>query len=129
MLLVNAILPFISVDVWHRHLPNQHSCFDHWLLLALLLATAWQTQTYNYWQRQGMTKQDIHLYNIKSTLLLKIKCSGTTIYMKTHCLQTNETQHYCRKENAWEVGLGRKRVELIKSLITWDRKDVLEAHL
>ncbi len=31
---------------------------------------------------------------LKSTLLLKIKCFGTTIYMKTQCLQTNETQHY-----------------------------------
>jgi hypothetical protein len=39
-LLVNAILPFISVDVWYRRLPNQYSCFDRWLLLASLLATA-----------------------------------------------------------------------------------------
>jgi len=34
----------------------------------------------------------------KSTLLLKIKWFDTTIYMKTQCLQTNETQHYSRKE-------------------------------
>jgi len=31
---------------------------------------------------------------LKSTLLMKNKCFGTTIYMKTQCLQTNETQHY-----------------------------------
>jgi len=35
-LLVNAILPFISVDVKHRRLPNQYSCFHCWSLLALL---------------------------------------------------------------------------------------------
>ena len=66
---------------------------------------------------------------LKSTLLLKIKCFVTTIYMKIQCLQTNETQHYCRKENAWEVGRRRERVALIKSLIMRDRKDVLEARL
>ncbi len=44
------------------------------------------------------------------------------LYKSTQCLQTNETQHYCRMENAWEVGRGRERVELIKSLITRDRK-------
>ncbi len=49
--------------------------------------------------------------------------------MKTQCLQTNETQHYCRKENASEAGWGRERVALIKSLITQDRKDALEARL
>jgi len=39
---------------------------------------------------------------LKSTLLLKIKCFDTTIYMKTQCLQTNEAQHYCRKERCFE---------------------------
>jgi len=38
---------------------------------------------------------------LKSTILLKNKCFDTLIYMKTHCLQTNKTQHYCGKENAW----------------------------
>ncbi len=66
---------------------------------------------------------------LKSTLLLKIKCFDTTIYMKTQCLQTNVPQHYCRKENAWEEGRGREMVVLIKSLITRHRKDVLEASL
>ncbi len=66
---------------------------------------------------------------LKSTLLLKIKCLDTTIYMKTQCIQTNETQHYCRKENAWEAERGRERVALIKSLIAQDRKDVFEACL
>jgi len=33
---------------------------------------------------------------LKSTLLLKRKCFDTTIYMKTQCLQTNETQYFCR---------------------------------
>jgi len=36
--------------------------------------------------------------------------------MKMECLQTNETQQYWEKENAWEVGGERERV-LIKSLI------------
>ena len=52
-----------------------------------------------------------------------------TIYMKTQCLQTNETKYICGKENAWKAGLGRKRVALIKSLIIQDRKDALEACL
>jgi len=54
---------------------------------------------------------------LKSTLLLKIKCFDTTIYMKTQCLKTNEIQNYSRKENAWEAGQGREMVALIKSLI------------
>jgi len=49
--------------------------------------------------------------------------------MKTQCLQTNETQHYCRKGKTLEAGRGRERVALIKSLITRDRKDVLVARL
>ena len=64
---------------------------------------------------------------LKSTLLMKNKCFDKAIYMKTQCLHTNETQHYCRKENAWEPRRGRERVALIKSLITQDRKDMLEA--
>ncbi len=66
---------------------------------------------------------------LKSTLLLKNKCFGIDIYMKTQCLQTNETQHYCRKKNTWEARRGRERVALIKCLITRDRKDTLEARL
>jgi len=54
---------------------------------------------------------------LKSTLLLKNKCFGTTIYMKTQFLQTNETQHYgkgkCLRSKRWS----RERVALIKSLI------------
>jgi len=49
--------------------------------------------------------------------------------MKTQCLQTNEIQHYCRKENAREAGQGRERVVLIKSLVMRDRKYTLEARL
>ncbi len=49
--------------------------------------------------------------------------------MKTQCLQTNEMQHYFRKENASVAGWGREKVALIKSLITWDRKEALEAWL
>jgi len=66
---------------------------------------------------------------LNSTLLLKTKCFGTTIYMKTQCLQKSETQHCCRKENTWEAGRGRERVALIKSLIMRERKDVLEEPL
>jgi len=58
-----------------------------------------------------------------------IKCFDTIIYMKTQWLQTNKMQHYCRKENAWEAERERERVALIKSLITWDWKDALEARL
>ncbi len=49
--------------------------------------------------------------------------------MKTQRLQTNETQHYCRNENASKTGWGREREALIKSLITRDRKEALEVQL
>jgi hypothetical protein len=39
------------------------------------------------------------------------------IYMKTQCLQTNETHHCLGKESALGVGGGVERVALIKSLI------------
>ncbi len=54
---------------------------------------------------------------LKSTLSLKNKCFGTTIYMKTQCLQTNETQHCLGKESALGAGGGVEREALIKSLI------------
>jgi len=41
---------------------------------------------------------------LKSTLSLKIKCFYIHIYMKMDCLQTNMTEHYLGKENAWEAG-------------------------
>jgi len=50
--------------------------------------------------------------------------------MKTQCLQTNEMQHYCRKERLLEKqGEKVKGVALIKSLITQNRKNALEARL
>jgi len=54
---------------------------------------------------------------LQSTLLLKIKCLDTHIYLKTECLQTNKTQHLLGKENTWGVGSKEKSVALIKSLI------------
>ena len=45
------------------------------------------------------------------------KCNCTTTYMKTQCLQTNETQHCLEKESALEARGGVERVALIKSLI------------
>ncbi len=54
---------------------------------------------------------------LKRTLLLKNKCFETHIYMKTQCLQTNETQHCLGKESAWGVEGGVERVAQIKSLI------------
>ncbi len=47
---------------------------------------------------------------LKSTLLLKIKCFYTHIYMKTDCLQTNKTHHYLGNENTGEAGGGGERV-------------------
>ena len=44
--------------------------------------------------------------------------------MKTQCSQTNETQHYLKKENA--LG-GVERVALIKSLIKRGRENALRA--
>ncbi len=41
---------------------------------------------------------------LKSTLLLKIKCFDTPIYMKTQCLQAYETQHYLGEEKLEELG-------------------------
>jgi hypothetical protein len=54
---------------------------------------------------------------LKSTLLLKNKCNCTAIYMKTQCLQTNETQHCLGKENALGAIGGEESVAIIKSLI------------
>ncbi len=59
---------------------------------------------------------------LKSTLLLKNKCNCTAIYMKTQCLQTNETQHCLGKESALGAGGGVKREALIKSLICARKK-------
>jgi len=42
----------------------------------------------------------------KSTLLLKNKCFGTAVYMKTQCLQTNEMHHWLGKESALGAGGG-----------------------
>ncbi len=46
---------------------------------------------------------------LKSTLLLKIKCFDTTIYMKTQCLQTNEMQHYSRNVRCLRSGVGKRK--------------------
>jgi len=54
---------------------------------------------------------------LKSTLLMKIKCFYTHIYMKTDCLQINKMQHSLGKENAWEADGVGERLALIKSLI------------
>jgi len=39
-MLVNAILPFISVDVWYRHLPNNPAVLTVGTKLALFFTTA-----------------------------------------------------------------------------------------
>ena len=44
----------------------------------------------------------------------------TAIYMKTYCLQTNETLHCLGKESALGAIAGGERVVLIKSLISED---------
>ena len=44
----------------------------------------------------------------------------TAIYMKTQCLQTNETQHCLGKESALGAIAGGERFVLIKSLISED---------
>ncbi len=62
----------------------------------------------------GMTKL---LLWLKSTLLMMNKCFGTTIYMKTQCLKTNETQHCLGKESALGAEGGIEIVALIKTLI------------
>ncbi len=41
---------------------------------------------------------------LKSTLLLKIKCLDTHIYMKTQCLQTAWDVALFGKGNAWVAG-------------------------
>jgi len=40
---------------------------------------------------------------------MKIKCFDPHICMKTQWLQTNKTQQYLGKENAWETGGVRDR--------------------
>ncbi len=39
MLLVNARLPFISVDVWYRRMPNNTDVLTVGIKIALLVAT------------------------------------------------------------------------------------------
>jgi hypothetical protein len=39
------------------------------------------------------------LTQTKLTLLLKIESNHTAVYIKTQCLQTNETQHCLGKES------------------------------
>ena len=48
------------------------------------------------------------LSRTKSTLLLKNRMHCTAIYMKTQCLQTNETQHCLGKESALGAIVGGK---------------------
>jgi len=87
--------------------------WDHNLFLTFLFHKFWPK---NF--QQSLFLRIITLLTwLKSTLLLKKKCFDTQIYMKAQCLQANETQHYCGKENAWGAGWVRKRVALIKSLI------------
>ncbi len=64
---------------------------------------------------------------LKSTLLLKIKCFDThiylktqclqtnltRIYLKTQCLQTNKTHYFLEKKNALGVGGVRDRIGII----------------
>jgi hypothetical protein len=78
-------------------------------------------------QRSLFLRMTTLLAQTKSTLLLKNKCNHTAIYMKTQCLQTNETQNYLGKENALGAGGEVGRVALIKSLIKQDRENVLRA--
>ncbi len=55
---------------------------------------------------------------LKSTLLLKIKCFDTTIYMKTQCSQNKWDAALLLKGKVLEKqGVEEKRVALIKSLI------------
>ncbi len=51
------------------------------------------------------------------------KCFGTTIYMKTQCLQTHRMQHCLGKESTLGAGGGVERVALIKSLIYTRKKE------
>jgi hypothetical protein len=57
------------------------------------------------------------LSRTKSTSLLKNRMHCTTIYLKTQCLQTNETQHCLGKESALGAIVGGESVALIKILI------------
>ena len=50
------------------------------------------------------------LSRTKSTLLLKNRMHCTAIYMKTYCLQTNETQHCLGKESCFRSDSGRKEL-------------------
>ncbi len=60
---------------------------------------------------------------LKRFINWRIKCIGTAIYMKTKCLQTNETQNCYGKESALRAGGGVERLALIKSLIYAGKKE------
>jgi len=62
-----------------------------------------------YFQRSLFLRITTLFTWLKSTLLLKIKCFDTAIYMKTQCLQTNEIQHYSWKERCLRSGVGERK--------------------
>jgi len=66
--------------------------------------------TSSYFQRYLLVEIRTIVTWLKLTLLLKIKCFDTNIYMKTQCLQTNRIQYYLGKENTWVAGGVRDRV-------------------
>ena len=64
---------------------------------------------------------------LKSTLLLKIKCFDTHIYMKTYCLQTMRRSIIFRKERCSREAGEEEELAIIKSLIMLDRNVALGA--
>ncbi len=100
---------------------------SHFLLVGEIqsLSRIWT----NRFQRSLFLRITTLLSWLKSTLLLEIKCFDTTIYMKTQCLQTNETKHYCRNERCFRSGARKRKSSVNWKLITRDRKDALKARL
>jgi hypothetical protein len=78
-----SILPPIYLKLIQKVRLSKRSNFQHSLFLLITTLLSWLT----------------------STFLLKSSCFGTTIYMKTQCLQTNEMQHYwngkCLRSEVW----------------------------
>jgi len=80
-----------------------------WESSGNILMTEISNLSKHFFQRSLFLRIATLLTWLKSTLLLKIKCFDTTIYMKTQHLQTNETQYYSWKERCLRSRVGKRK--------------------
>jgi len=91
-----CIEPYISVQ--GEKVPDSEKKYSmnvillfHWKVSTVLL---WFLKSIQLFQHSHIVEIRTLVAWLKSTLLLKIECQETHIYMKTECLQQSETHHY-----------------------------------